>query len=152
MKTIYLVVALFLLSLSNVYAEPSKFVFDESVKPRSSEKYIKAVHEEMYTSTDNIDTIRYQILQGMLNTRGYKWLYDGEGDGFILARFTYRGDTNIIRIEYNKSMVQLKYHDALGDFVCKKNVGDICYKNARGYYNYIKNLRKSINAQLKQGS
>jgi len=84
----------------------------------------------------------------MLSTKGYKWLFEGEGQGYILARFDYRGDTNIMRIEYNKSLVQLKYHSAWGDYVCKKLVDDICYKNSRGYYNYIKNLRKSIVAKL----
>lgn len=152
MKFIFLFSSLLMLNIDFAFAAPSKLIFDDSIKPRTYEKYVKAVHEEMYTSTDQLDKIRYQILQGMLTTRGYRWLFDGEGKGFILARFTYRGDTNVIRIEYNKSMVQLKYHDALGDFKCKKNVEGICYKNARGYYNYIKNLRKSINAQLKQGT
>ena len=49
-----------------------------------------------------------------------------------------------MRVEYNQSLVQLKYQDALGDYECKNLIDDICYKNGLGYYNYIKNLRNSI--------
>jgi len=131
-----------------VIAEPSVLVIQKSVKPKSFDYKINAVHKEIAVSADNLASVKLAILDGMLNTKGYKWLFEGEGQGYILARFDYRGDTNIMRIEYNKSLVQLKYHSAWGDYVCKKLVDDICYKNSRGYYNYIKNLRKSIVAKL----
>lgn len=129
-------------------AEPIALVIDKSVKPRSFDYKINAVHKEMSVSADNLASVKLAILEGMLRTKGYKWLFEGEGEGYILARFDYRGDTNIMRIEYNKTLVQLKYHYAWGDYVCENLVDDICYKNSRGYYNYIKNLRKSISAQL----
>ncbi|MGS0676692.1 hypothetical protein [Shewanella sp. 30m-9] len=132
-----------------VQAAPSTLEIDDNIQPKSSDRYIRAVHKEVETNTDDLNKIRYAILEGMLTTKGFAWVYQGEGDGYILARFDYRGDTNVIRIEYNSSLVQLKYHDALGDYVCKTLIDDICYKNSRGYYNYIKNLRNSINKQLK---
>ncbi len=94
---------------------------------------------------------RLAIIDGMLNTKGIAWVFEGEGEGYILARFDYRGDTNVIRIEFDEKLVQLKYHDALGDYICKNNIDGICYRNGRGYYNYIKNLRKSISRELAKG-
>lgn len=131
-------------------AKPEVFEVDESVKPKSFDRYIRAVHKELETGTGNLDRVRYAILEGMLTTKGFAWVYQGEGEGYILARFDYRGDTNVMRIEYDQTLVQLKYHAALGDYVCKNLVDDICYKNSRGYYNYIKNLRNSISKQLKR--
>ncbi|WP_299803908.1 hypothetical protein [uncultured Shewanella sp.] len=131
-----------------VQAEPARLEINDNIKPKSSNRYIRAVHQEIETGTSDLNKIRYAILEGMLTTKGFAWVYQGEGEGYILARFDYRGDTNVMRIEYSQSLVQLKYDDALGDYVCKKLVDDICYKNSRGYYNYIKNLRNSISKQL----
>ena len=129
-------------------AAPNLLEIKQNVKPKSSDRYIRAVHQEIETNNIGLEKTRYAILEGMLNTKGFAWVYDGEGEGYILARFDYRGDTNVMRIEYDKSLVQLKYHDALGDYQCEKLIDDICYKNGRGYYNYIKNLRASIAKQL----
>ncbi|MGS0682665.1 hypothetical protein ACVBIL_16120 [Shewanella sp. 125m-7] len=139
----------FLLSASSaVQAVPTTLDIDDNIKPKSSDRYIHAVHKELVTNTDDLNKIRYAILEGMLTTKGFAWVYQGEGDGYILARFDYRGDTNVMRIEYDQSLVQLKYQDALGDYICQNLIDDICYKNSRGYYNYIKNLRNSIGKQL----
>ncbi|QDF74500.1 MULTISPECIES: hypothetical protein [Shewanella] len=144
-----LLCGLSLLALSPlVLAEPSVLSIKQSVKPKSSDRYIRAVHQEIETHNIGLEKIRYAILMGMLNTKGFAWVYDGEGEGYILARFDYRGDTNVMRIEYDESMVQLKYQDALGDYQCANLIDGICYKNGRGYYNYIKNLRASIARQL----
>ena len=151
MRKIGILIGCCLLFSFQVTGEPSILKIDKSKKPFSSEKYINAVHKEIPTYTDDLNRIRYAILEGMLRTKGYAWVFEGEGDGYILARFDYRGDINVMRIEYNQSMVQLKYHDAFGDLVCKNLVDDICYDNRRGYYNYIKNLRRSIETQLKRG-
>ncbi len=151
MKLLFITALLSLFLSGSILAEPSEFLIEKSDKRHSRERHIRAVHDVMKTSTTNIHKIRYQILEGMLNTRGYRWLFDGEGDGYILARFTYRGDTNVMRIEYNQSLVQLKYHDGIGDLVCQMNVKGICLRNNRGYFNYFKNLRNSINIQLSKG-
>ena len=129
-------------------AEPSALIIKQNTQPKSSDRYIRAVHQEIETNNIGLEKTRYAILVGMLNTKGFAWVYDGEGKGYILARFDYRGDTNVMRIEYDESLVQLKYHDALGDYQCANLIDGICYKNGRGYYNYIKNLRASIARQL----
>ena len=147
MRQLILIVLIIGFSIAN--AAPSPFSFDKKVKPHASEKYVRAVHEELPTNNASIETIRYRIVEGMLKTRGRVWTYEGEGDNFILARFDYRGNTTVMRIEYDEQLVQLKYHDAIGDFVCKNlRSNGICYENARGYYNYTKNLRTSILLQM----
>ncbi|MCL1142811.1 hypothetical protein [Shewanella gaetbuli] len=131
-------------------AEPVPLVINDNIKPKSYDRYIKAVHRELDTNGIGLAKTRYAIVQGMLNTKGFAWVFDGEGEGYILARFDYRGDTNVMRIEYNDKYVQLKYHEALGDYQCENIIEDICYKNGRGYYNYVKNLTASIDKQLRQ--
>ncbi|MCE9679032.1 hypothetical protein LZP69_07550 [Shewanella sp. AS1] len=145
-KTLFCSLSMMLSPL--LMAQPSPLSIKESVKFKSSDRYIRAVHQEIETRNIGLDKTRYAILMGMLKTRGFAWIYDGEGEGYILARFDYRGDTNVMRIEYDESLVQLKYQDALGDFQCENLIEGICYKNDRGYYNYIKNLRASIAQQL----
>lgn len=129
-------------------AGPAPLVIDKKAKPKTSSKNILAVHEEIHTNTTDLREIRYRIVEGMLKTRGRIWTYDGEGDGYILARFDYRGNIQVMRIEYNEQYVQLKYHSAYNDLVCKNLIDGICYDNARGYYNYTKNLRASIAEQF----
>ena len=148
MKLKYLLAGLVCCFSIGTLAAPAVLTIDKKVKPRKSEKYIYWVHQEIQSPSDNLYAIKHAILQGMLMTRGYKWLYEGEGDGYILARFDYRGDTNIVRIEYDEDMVQLKYHSAWGDFKCTKLVDGICYHNRTGYYKYIRNLRTSIAQQI----
>ena len=140
---------LFCMQIGVAYAGPSELIIDSSIKPSSSHRYIRAVHKEIEIYTNDLKKLRYAIVDGMLTTKGYAWVYEGEGDGYILARFDYRGNTNVVRIEYDESMVQLKYHSALGQYVCQKLVADICYKNEKGYYKYVKNLRKSIENKLR---
>lgn len=148
MRLFVLLIGITLLMPFFSYAEPSVLEINSKIKKKSYDRYINAVHKEIDVYGKSLAAIKYGILDGMLRTKGYRWALEGEGDGFILARFDYRGDTNIMRIEYNDSFVQLKYHQAWGDYQCKKLIDDICYKNARGYYNYIKNLRSSIARQI----
>ena len=150
MKGIFIISLCLMGGSAYSYAAPNELVIDSKVKPKSYERYIRAVHKEIPASK-NIKFTRFAIIEGMLNTKGIAWVFEGEGDGYILARFDYRGDTNVMRIEYDDKLVQLKYHAALGDYICENNLEDICYKNGRGYYNYIKNLRNSIKRELAKG-
>lgn len=151
MRRIFIVALATLISVAN--AEPGPLQFDRNVKNHSKEKYVRAVHQEIVTDTSNIDDIRYRILQGMLFTPGRVWTYEGEGDGYILARFDYREIITVMRIEYDERLVQLKYHDAGPASRCETLADNgICYKNGRAYYNYTKNLRTSISLQFTPGS
>lgn len=129
-------------------AEPVPLEVDKSIKPSSSKKYIRSVHLEILTNTTDMQRIRLGIIDGMLLTKGRIWTYEGEGDGYYLARFDYRGNVVIVRIEYNEQFVQLKYEGAYGGLACTNNVAGICYKNHKGYYNYTKNLRAAIAQQF----
>jgi len=129
-------------------AEPVPLEVDKNIKPSASKKYIRSVHLEIPTNTTDMQRIRLGIIDGMLQTKGRIWTYEGEGDGYYLARFDYRGNVVIVRIEYNEQFVQLKYEGAHGGLACTNNVEGICYKNHKGYYNYTKNLRAAILQQF----
>ena len=86
---------LLLISLTAV-AKPTKLIIENMIKRQSSDSRINSVHREIPHYSTNLAAIKYEILEGMITTRGYKWVLEGEGDGFVLARFDYRGDTTII--------------------------------------------------------
>lgn len=131
-------------------AAPEPLVIDKSKRGRTSDGNIKAVHQEMTTGTTDLKKIQLAIVRGMLETKGRAWTYEGEGDGFILARFDYRGHTIVVRIEYDESWVQLKFHGGSKAYQCENLREDgVCYKNHKGYFNYTKNLRASIERNLK---
>ena len=133
------------------YAEPAPLVIDQKVKRMANKKHIRAVHQEMVTSTSDIDAIRLAIIEGMLATKGRSWVFEGEGEGYILARFDYRGHIIVMRIEYNSELVQLKYHGGSEAYFCKALIDDgICYSNHKNYYAYTSNMRSSVEAQLQR--
>ncbi|GIU18394.1 hypothetical protein TUM4445_29040 [Shewanella sp. MBTL60-112-B2] len=52
-----------LLSLSCVVqAEPARLEINDNIKPKSSNRYIRAVHQEIETGTDDLNKVRYAIL------------------------------------------------------------------------------------------
>ncbi len=131
-------------------AEPAPLVIDKKVRNRSGPGAIKDVHLEIPTNTADLVKIRYAIIQGMLQTKGRAWTFEGEGDGFILARFDYRGHTIAMRIEYNQELIQLKYYAGSEAYECKTLVADgICYKNHKNYFSYTGNMRSSIVRQAR---
>jgi hypothetical protein len=147
MKNILLVVLLGW--AAGTLADPGPLVIDKSGRGRVSNGEIEAVHQEIAAGTTDLRKIRLAIVNGMLQTKGRAWTYEGEGDGYILARFDYRGHTIVARIEYNQELVQLKFHGGSKAYECK-NLQDngVCYKNHKGYFNYTKNLRASIARNL----
>jgi len=135
-------------------ADPGPLVIDKSGRGRTSDGNIKAVHQEIATGTTDLRKIQLAIVNGMIQTKGRAWTYEGEGDGYILARFDYRGHTIVTRIEYNQALVQLKFHGGSEAYECENlQENGVCYKNHKGYFNYTKNLRASIerNLQLVSG-
>ena len=79
--------------------DPGPLVIDKNSRGRTSDGKIESVHQEMTTGTTDLRKIRLAIVNGMLETKGRTWTYEGEGDGYILARFDYRGHTIVVRIE-----------------------------------------------------
>jgi len=151
MKSILIV--LLLSWTAGALGEPGPLVIDKSSKGRTSNGNIAAVHQEMSTGTTDLRKIRLAIVNGMLETRGRVWTYEGEGDGYILARFDYRGHTIVMRIEYNQELVQLKFHGGSEAYQCKNlQENGVCYKNHKGYFNYTKNMRTSIEGKLRSAS
>ena len=147
MKIIFIIWSIFFLS-SQALAEAQVLVVDKTAKPSTKAKHIEGVHKEIFVKGLSEDKIKYLILQGMLSTKGYAWGYEGEGEDYILARFDYRGNTVVMRIEYTDEMIQLKHHKAWGDMTCKNDIDGVCYKTAGSYYKYVRNLRKSIVKQV----
>ncbi len=147
MKNILIVM---LLSWSaSAIGDPGPLVIDKSSKGRASDSKIESVHQEIATGTTDLRKIQLAIVNGMLETKGRTWTYEGEGDGYILARFDYRGHTIVVRIEYNQEFVQLKFHGGSEAYECENLQEDgVCYKNHKGYFNYTKNLRISIASNL----
>lgn len=130
-------------------AEPAPFVFDKDVRNKKNASSVKKVHLEIPTNTTDLTRIRYAIIEGMLQTKGRAWTYEGDGDGYILARFDYRGHTIVMRIEYNQELIQLKYHAGSEAYECRTLVGDgICYQNHKNYYGYTGNMRNSVQRQM----
>lgn len=138
----------FIFSASYVSAEPSELLFVKNKAAwddTSSRRYVLAAHKEIKYQSVDTDRVRYHLLNAMLNTRGYKWVLEGEGDDHFLARFDYRGETIIMRIEYNERLIQLKYENSSKYYACENlQENGICLKNTRNYFNYVKNLRSSI--------
>lgn len=131
--------------LSTAMAEPGPLVVDKKVRKMAKARHIESVHLEIPTNTTDLAAIRYAIVQGMMVTKGRIWTYEGEGDGYIIARFDYRSHTIAVRIEYNEEWIQLKFHGGSDAYECEILVDDgICYRNHDNYYKYTKNLRTSI--------
>lgn len=129
--------------------DPAPLVIDKSGRGRVSNGDIEGVHQEIVTATTDLRRIQLAIVNGMIQTKGRAWTYEGEGDGYILARFDYRGHTIVTRIEYNQTLVQLKFHGGSEAYECVNlQENGVCYKNHKGYFNYTKNLRASIARNL----
>jgi hypothetical protein len=131
-------------------ADPGPLEIPKSGRGRVSTGDIEAVHKEMRTGTSDLKAIQLAIVRGMLETKGRAWTYEGEGDGYILARFDYRGHTIVTRIEYNQDLVQVKFHAGSEAYQCENlQESGACFKNHKGFFNYTKNLRASIERNLR---
>jgi len=147
MKSVLIVVLL--CWAAGTLADPGPLVIEKSKRGRVSNGDIEGVHQEIAAGTTDLRKIRLAIVNGMLQTKGRVWTYEGEGDGYILARFDYRGHTIVTRIEYNQALVQLKFHGGSEAYECENlQENGVCYKNHKGYFNYTKNLRTSIARNL----
>ena len=134
-----------LLGISFANASPIKLVInDHDNKKNAKEKLIFSAHKEIPHNL-SIAKLRFALLEAAISNIKIKWVLEEEGENYMLFRWDYRGDAIISRVEFNESLIQMKYENAFGDFVCKKNVKGICYKNYDSdYYLYMKRFRTSI--------
>ncbi len=137
--------ALFLSAQS--HAEPTVFEY-QKVSGGVSAKKMKAIYDLIPNPTGNSKKARLAILKGMQQTKGVAWLVEGEGDGYVLARWDYKGHAIIHRIEYNDDAVQIKFAGGVNDYQCAIQKGDFCYKTHRNYYKYNRSLVKELKRAL----
>lgn len=147
MKAIFLSL---LLGSSVSAAELTPFVFDTSIAPRnrSRESHIRAAHEAIENVRGNRHAARLAILYSMDGKTGARWTMEEEGLGYLIARNDIKGNTMLVRVEYDERYIQIKFHHGFDDFHCENLIGDYCYDNHRHYYNFVSRLRKSIITQL----
>ncbi|WP_199774433.1 MULTISPECIES: hypothetical protein [unclassified Pseudoalteromonas] len=129
-------------------AAPEPFEYQKQGRGMASESKMRGVYDLIPNPSGDAAKARLAILQGMQKTKGVAWLLEQEGDGYILARWDYKGHTIFHRIEYNGEAVQIKYAGGLNDYQCEKLVGDYCYKTHRNYYKYNRSLVKQLKIAL----
>lgn len=140
-----------LLCCSTVLADPAPLIIDKSVAGMAKPRHIENVHLEIPTKTDDLQGVRAAILSAMSQAKGGPWTSEDEGEGYILARMRYRENSMTLRIEFDETWVQLKYHDATNAYACEIVVADgICYQNYRDYFGFAQNLRGSIVRELRR--
>jgi hypothetical protein len=138
-----------LLSISfNAMAAPEPFVYKRPAKGAVSESKMRDVYDLIPNNTGSAAKARLAILTGMLNTKGTPWLLLEEGEGYLLARWDYKGHTIFHRIEYTANAVQIKYAGGLKDYQCEMLEGAYCYKTHSNYYKYNVSLVKQIKKAL----
>lgn len=129
-------------------AAPEPFVYKRPAKGAASKSKMQDVYDLIPNPSGSAAKARLAILTGMLNTKGTSWLLLGEGDGYVLARWDYKGHTIFHRIEYTADAVQIKYAGGLNDYSCQMLEGDYCYKTHKNYYKYNVSLVKQIRKAL----
>lgn len=135
-----------LLALNSAFsvAAPEEFVYKKPSLDAASESSMRRVYDLINNPTGSAEQARLAILSGMLKTKGAAWVLEQEGEGYVLARWDYKGHTIFHRIEYTDKAVQIKYAGGLDDYQCERLVGDYCYKTHRNYYKYNQSLVKQI--------
>lgn len=141
------VVAAALLHCGTALAQPSEFEY-QKVSGGVSEKKMRAVYDLIPNPTGDVKKARLAIFKAMQNTKGTAWLLENEGDGYVLARWDYKGHAIIHRIEYTADAVQIKYAGGVNEYQCKILKGDYCYKTHRNYYKYNRSLVKELKRAL----
>ncbi|TQF70311.1 hypothetical protein [Pseudoalteromonas luteoviolacea] len=150
MKRLIALLSVAVLSYSTISsAAPTPFEYKD-LRKGASEKKMRSIYSLIKHSSDNPQEVRLAILNAMSQTKGTPWLLEGEGDGYILARWDYKGHAIIHRIEYDEKAVQIKYDGGVNDYKCELLVDNYCYKTHRNYYKYnislVKQLRKALSS------
>lgn len=144
------ILAMLSVAAFDITAAPESFVYQKLGKGMASESKMRDVYDLIPNLSGNAAKARLSILIGMLNTKGAAWVMEEEGEGYILARWDYKGHTIFHRIEYNDEAVQIKYAGGLNDYRCEKLIDNsYCYKTHGNYYKYNVSLVRQIKAALK---
>ncbi|AFV00277.1 hypothetical protein [Simiduia agarivorans] len=130
------------------HAAPEEFVYKKPARGAASESKMRGVYDLIENPTGSAAKARLAILTGMLETKGAAWVLEQEGDGYVLARWDYKGHSIFHRIEYTADAVQIKYAGGLDAYECEMLVGDYCYKTHSNYYKYNQSLVKQITRAL----
>ncbi|CAA0099451.1 Uncharacterised protein [BD1-7 clade bacterium] len=137
------------ISLTSLFAQaaPEPLNIDKTQKS-VNHKHLQRVYAYIPDPGLSTQETRLAILLAMRDNPKKRWLLEGEGDGYIDARFDYRRRTIINRIEYSKQGIQLKYLAASDSFECQNNQNGICYKSHGAYYKYSGKLKTSVEREL----
>lgn len=130
------------------WAAPEPFVYQKPAKGAVSEAQMRGIYDLIDNPTGSAAKARLAILTGMLATKGAAWVLEEEGEGYVLARWDYKGHTIFHRIEYTDAAIQIKYAGGLDAYQCEMRVGDYCYKTHRNYYKYPVSLVTSIKSAI----
>ncbi len=139
------------LHLNPVSAAPEPFIYEKPGRGAVAEYRMRAIYDLIPNPTQSAAKARLAILTGMQKTKGTPWMLESEGDGYILARWDYKGHAIYHRIEYNEKSVQIKYAGGLNDYTCKMRAGDYCYKTHTNYYKYNISLVEQLKQALARG-
>jgi hypothetical protein len=132
----------------NAMAAPEAFVYKKPRLGAVSESKMRNVYDLIENRSGSAAKARLAILTAMLNTKGTPWLLLEEGEGYLLARWDYKGHTIFHRIEYNANAIQIKYAGGLNEYECEMLEGDYCYKTHSNYYKYNVSLVTQIKKAL----
>ncbi|EKE75499.1 hypothetical protein [Gallaecimonas xiamenensis] len=129
-------------------AKPEPFVYQKPGRGAVSESKMRGVYDLIPNPSHSAAKARLAILTGMQKTKGTAWLLEDEGEGYVLARWDYKGHAIFHRIEYDADGVQIKYAGGLNDYACEMQAGDYCYLTHRNYYKYNQSLVKQLKIAL----
>lgn len=117
----------------------------ETHTPKSSEQRVRSVHEPIAHRSETYQNTRTLILKSLLAyPDGPPWLLEGEGDGYIVARWRHRDSLHVHRIEYSEALVQIKHQVSWGRHRCKRASAGICVYGDREYYETAARMRQLL--------
>jgi hypothetical protein len=115
---------------------------------RAPDRYIIRAHEPLPNTAGTSAVARLAILNSLTGKAGEKFLFEGEGAGYVDTRFDFKRNPLWLRIWYSDKHIQIHYLDGQKGFVCTINRDGICYDNHDNYYHYVIYLRKGIRNNL----
>jgi len=144
-------VALAALFAANICsADIVPLVLDATIPPkdRASERSIIAAHKAYPNVAGSSKAARLAILESLTGRAGEMFYLEGEGEGYVDARFDNKRNPIWLRIWYSDKYIQIRFLDGQRDFTCALNRDGVCYRNHSHYYHYLTYLQKNIRRKL----